>query len=97
MEANSERNRLALPRGVRRQIIPKGPERRGAAGDKLCFLARKCLRPAKGAPDREHPLHRPPPTCLGYLEEGQVSRAGLPQEAHERSPETWELVTSSGE
>ena len=38
MEANSERNRLALPRGVRRQVIPKGPKRRGAAGDKLCFL-----------------------------------------------------------
>ena len=38
LEANSDRNRLALPSGVQRQVIPKGPEGRVAAGDKLCFL-----------------------------------------------------------
>ena len=35
LEANSGRNRLALPRGILRQIIPKGPERSGATGDEL--------------------------------------------------------------
>ena len=30
--------------------------------------AQKCLRPAKGAPDREHPLHPRPRRSSGFLE-----------------------------